>query len=137
MKPARARTAASARPAAAGWAPVTAGSSSTPAHARRRVQRRFLAEQAFHLGLCSETRLHAQGFTGQDCAEVDPCPDLQARTQAVNVECCDEPEEDCSSGRPTTCNIGCARVLLPFFDECGEALGPGAAQFDDVYDATG
>ena len=75
----------------------------------------------------------AQGFTGQDCAEVDPCPDLQTRTQALNEECCNEPGEDCSSGRPASCNAGCARVLLPFFSDCGEALGPDAAQFDDVY----
>ena len=51
----------------------------------------------------------------------------------MNAECCNEPGEDCSSGRPASCNAGCARVLLPFFDACGEALGPGAAQFDDVY----
>ena len=88
--------------------------------------------------LSSWERLHrlvcfAQGFTGQDCAEAVPCPDLQARTDALNEECCNEPGEDCSSGRPASCNAGCARVLLPFFDDCGEALGPDAAQFDDVY----
>ena len=85
----------------------------------------------------TSSSVSAQGFTGQDCAVVQLCSDLQARTQALNEECCNEPGEDCSSGRPTTCNAGCARVLLPFFDACGEALGPGAAQFDDGYDATG
>ena len=81
----------------------------------------------------TSSSVSAQGFTGHDCAVVQLCADLQARTQALNEECCNEPGEDCSSGRPTTCNAGCARVLLPFFDDCGEALGPGAAQFDDVY----
>ena len=61
--------------------------------------------------------------TGQDCAVVQLCADLQARTQALNEECCNEPGEDCSSGRPATCNLGCAHVLLPFFDDCSGALG--------------
>ena len=61
------------------------------------------------------------------------CSDLDARATAVNEECCDEPTEDCSSGRPATCNLGCAHVLLPFFDDCAEALGvANAAQFDAV-----
>jgi hypothetical protein len=33
--------------------------------------------------------------------------DLSARTTTVNDECCDEPTEDCSGGRPHTCNAGC------------------------------
>ena len=61
------------------------------------------------------------------------CDDLADRTAAVNDECCDEPTEDCSSGRPATCNVGCAHVLLPFFDDCAGALGAaGAGLFDDV-----
>ena len=61
------------------------------------------------------------------------CADLQDRTAAVNDECCNEKTEDCSSGRPATCNLGCAHVLLPFFDDCSGALGAaGAAQFDGV-----
>ena len=61
------------------------------------------------------------------------CANLDDRTAALNDECCDEPSEDCSSGRPATCNLGCARVLLPFFEDCAGALGRTAAgQFDDV-----
>lgn len=60
------------------------------------------------------------------------CADIQARTAAVNNECCNEPSEDCSSGRPATCNVGCAHVVLPFFADCASALGTGAALFDDV-----
>ena len=63
----------------------------------------------------------------------DACADLSSRTEAVNDECCNEPTEDCSSGRPSTCNPGCAHVLLPFFSDCSDALGAaGAASFDDV-----
>jgi hypothetical protein len=61
------------------------------------------------------------------------CADLDDRTKAVTDECCDEPAEDCSSGRPATCNLSCAHVLLPYFDKCAGALGAvGAAQFDFV-----
>ncbi len=60
------------------------------------------------------------------------CGDLSGRTTAVNSECCDEPSEDCSSGRPATCNPGCAHVLLPFFEDCADALGDSASLFDDV-----
>jgi hypothetical protein len=57
---------------------------------------------------------------------------LSSRTEAVNDECCDEPDEDCSSGLPTSCNLGCAAVVLPFFDDCADALGAQASSFDDV-----
>ena len=63
----------------------------------------------------------------------DACGDLTARTKAVTDECCDEPTEDCSSGRPSTCNTGCAAVLLPFFEQCSKELGPmGAGEYADV-----
>jgi hypothetical protein len=58
--------------------------------------------------------------------------DLTARSQAVDDECCDETTEDCSAGRPATCNVGCAGVVLPFFEDCAAALGRQAAAFDDV-----
>ena len=64
--------------------------------------------------------------------DYDVCTNLEQRTEAVNGECCDEPTEDCSSGRPATCNLGCARVLLPYFDDCSAALGKAARQFENV-----
>ena len=64
------------------------------------------------------------------CASLDTPADAAPR--ASNAECCDEPSEDCSSGRPSTCNAGCARVLVPYFDDCGAALGKAARQFEDV-----
>jgi hypothetical protein len=48
--------------------------------------------------------------------------DLASRSAAVNAECCDEPTEDCSSGEPANCNAGCAGVLVPFFEDCHDAL---------------
>ena len=38
---------------------------------------------------------------------------LQARMQEVEQVCCDELEEECSSGFPTRCNPGCSAVFLP------------------------
>ena len=61
---------------------------------------------------------------GGDAAAGNTCADFDARTAAVNDECCDEASEDCSSGRPATCNLGCAQVLLPFFDDCQLSLRP-------------
>ena len=59
----------------------------------------------------------------------DACGDIEARSAAVNAECCDEPTEDCSLGGPSTCNLGCARVLLPFFADCAPELGDSFNQF--------
>ena len=59
-------------------------------------------------------------------------PNLAGRTSEMNNECCDEPEEDCSSGRPATCNAGCARLLLPFFSDCGSLLGAASSDYQDV-----
>jgi len=51
---------------------------------------------------------------------------------SVNAECCDEPSEDCSTGQPASCNVGCASVLLPFFADCSEALGKHASDYSSV-----
>ena len=48
--------------------------------------------------------------------------DLTSRLQAITDECCDEPSEDCTAGIPTSCNAGCAAVLLPFYDDCSDEL---------------
>ena len=68
-----------------------------------------------------------------DAQEPPSCfPNLEGRAAEMNGECCDEPTEDCSSGRPATCNVGCASLLLPFFSDCGSELGKAAADFDNV-----
>jgi hypothetical protein len=57
------------------------------------------------------------------------CGNFNARANAVNVRCCDEPTEDCSSGTPATCNAGCAALFLPFWADCSSHFGPGASAF--------
>lgn len=56
--------------------------------------------------------------------------DVATRVVDINAECCDEPDEDCSGGYPHTCNAGCAQLLLPFWSDCRDALGQGAAKFE-------
>jgi hypothetical protein len=88
-----------------------------------RAQQRLIAGIRDHAPSVAE-----QSGAGGECDQSD----LQPRTRAVNMECCDEPSEDCSSGIPATCNAGCAAVVLPFFSDCSDALGAAAAAFDDV-----
>jgi hypothetical protein len=59
------------------------------------------------------------------------CSNFAGRISAVNIECCDEPREDCSSGAPATCNVGCAGVFLPFWADCRAQL-PNSANFLSV-----
>eukprot|EP01052_Picozoa_sp_SAG31_P016496 SAG31_NODE_1094_length_9945_cov_3.834349_16_plen_220_part_00 len=48
---------------------------------------------------------------------------LQSRIEEVSAECCsDELEEDCQSGLPSTCNSGCANVVLQFWHDCESEL---------------
>ena len=55
---------------------------------------------------------------------------LPSRTDAINLECCDEPSEDCSGGYPRTCNAGCAALFLPFWRNCRDALGKSSQLFE-------
>lgn len=87
-------------------------------------------------GDCSCLILEGSSGTPPAPPSSDPtdgaCGDFNSRTDAINRECCNEPSEDCSTGRPATCNLGCAYVLLPYFKDCADALGDAAASFDDV-----
>ena len=72
-------------------------------------------------------------YNGNSGASGGACANFDERTLALNDECCDEVTEDCSSGRPAVCNVACAHVLLPYFDDCAGALGAdGVAAFSDV-----
>ena len=69
------------------------------------------------------------------CRRTQVCEiiDLQRRTDEVMAVCCDERGQDCSSGAPSTCSAACADVLLPFFDDCRQALdNVGVQQFSSV-----
>jgi hypothetical protein len=61
----------------------------------------------------------------QDMLGNQTCDDLDDLTQMIlplNAECCDEPTEDCSGGEPSSCNTGCATLLVPFFADCQATL---------------
>ena len=46
---------------------------------------------------------------------------VTGRTNAVNKKCCQHPQ-DCSSGAPSVCTAGCAKLFLPFWIECAHLL---------------
>ena len=59
------------------------------------------------------------------------CPDLQARVAEVHQNCCIVSGEDCSTGEPSTCDLDCALVLLPFISDCAPELAKtSGAAFD-------
>jgi len=62
-------------------------------------------------------------FGGGAAAETAAC-ELADRTHALDAECCEGAGQDCSGGTPSSCNQGCAAVVLPFWADCQEALGP-------------
>ena len=63
-------------------------------------------------GICTQGRDSATCTTS----------DLANRADDVTRVCCDEPTEDCSSGQPANCNVGCAGVLVPYYLDCYNAL---------------
>jgi hypothetical protein len=66
---------------------------------------------------------------------IDGCEtNFAARTVAVTDECCNQPDEDCSTGIPASCNAGCAALVIPYFVECSKQLGTQAAAFGDLTD---
>ena len=60
------------------------------------------------------------------------CSDLESHSAEVTQVCCDEPEEDCTSGYPHSCNAGCVVTFLPFWEECRTALGKSSQHFEPV-----
>ena len=47
----------------------------------------------------------------------------------INAECCDEKTESCGGGVPSSCNPGCAAVLVPAYAACKEEGGYLAQPF--------
>ena len=47
---------------------------------------------------------------------------LSARTTDINEQCCGSDDAACNSGVPTSCDIGCANVFMPFVRDCPEAV---------------
>ena len=64
-----------------------------------------------------------------------PCTDYVEFAQhldAITSECCDQISEDCSSGLPAVCNVGCAGVLLPAIAACTSFLGEHSSEADGI-----
>eukprot|EP01051_Picozoa_sp_SAG22_P003283 SAG22_NODE_158_length_16966_cov_26.252446_2_plen_618_part_00 len=55
---------------------------------------------------------------GADCSSAE----ISRQIDAINVECCDEPTEDCSGGKVNTCNAGCGAMIVPFWTACQAQL---------------
>eukprot|EP01047_Picozoa_sp_COSAG01_P054903 COSAG01_NODE_6052_length_3878_cov_97.784334_3_plen_643_part_00 len=85
------------------------------------------SEKAVHIHIASvvpDTLPNFNGARHRILQGSSSCPALTARVEAVADACCNaEPTDDCSSGAPMVCNAGCAAVFLPFWDDCGAALG--------------
>jgi len=49
-----------------------------------------------------------------------PSPSQECQTLMNNVTnvCCNEDNEDCSNGYPTTCNTDCKNAYIPFYNQC-------------------
>jgi hypothetical protein len=70
------------------------------------------------------TVLQQLGNAAETCARsCTSFEEFQRNAAAINAECCDEPDEDCSGGLPSMCNAGCAAVLLPVYQACDAWLG--------------
>ena len=87
------------------------------------------ADHAFaqcHLEACNG---HGGGHRRAQSGICSPS-DITSRSTEIQSRCCDEPDEDCTSGYPHTCNAGCAAVFLPFWLDCRSALGKDSRQFE-------
>ena len=54
-----------------------------------------------------------------DCSPAE----ISRQVEAINIECCDEPGEDCSGGNVHTCTAGCGALILPLWTACQAQLG--------------
>eukprot|EP01052_Picozoa_sp_SAG31_P023968 SAG31_NODE_2010_length_6670_cov_3.036220_4_plen_1142_part_00 len=61
-------------------------------------------------------------------AEEDACSseEIERQLGEINIECCDEPGEDCSGGRVHTCNPSCSERIMPLWSACQAKLGEAA-----------
>jgi hypothetical protein len=48
---------------------------------------------------------------------------LQTAITEINTQCCGADDAACVDGLPRSCDAGCAKVFLPFWDSCGWQLG--------------
>ena len=48
--------------------------------------------------------------------------DFPTRTAQVNTDCCDETNDHCAAGVPTTCDVKCAMTYLAYYSECAQQI---------------
>eukprot|EP01049_Picozoa_sp_SAG25_P013151 SAG25_NODE_1956_length_2101_cov_21.696304_2_plen_148_part_00 len=48
---------------------------------------------------------------------------LKTAIAEINTQCCGADDAACVNGLPRSCDAGCAKVFLPFWDSCGWELG--------------
>eukprot|EP01052_Picozoa_sp_SAG31_P034100 SAG31_NODE_3936_length_3736_cov_6.504302_1_plen_780_part_00 len=60
--------------------------------------------------------------------------DFQRIASLITAQCCDEANEHCNNGMPTSCNGGCAAILLPTQIACATFLQNAGAAMRPVYD---
>ena len=48
--------------------------------------------------------------------------DILGRTDKVNEECCDESNDHCAAGIPTTCDARCAMTYLSYHTDCAQQI---------------
>eukprot|EP01050_Picozoa_sp_SAG11_P027545 SAG11_NODE_7018_length_1207_cov_1.746390_2_plen_174_part_01 len=65
---------------------------------------------------------------GADCSSAK----ISRQISAINVECCDEPDEDCSNGKVHSCNAGCGALIMPLWTSCRAQLGSAAKVLQDA-----
>eukprot|EP01050_Picozoa_sp_SAG11_P036591 SAG11_NODE_14000_length_629_cov_1.003774_1_plen_209_part_11 len=65
---------------------------------------------------------------GADCSSAE----ISRQISAINAECCDEPDEDCSGGKVHTCNAGCGALIIPLWTSCRAQLGSAAKTLQDA-----
>lgn len=77
---------------------------------------------------CSSSSAATDATKGSDCSSAE----ITRQISAINVECCDEPDEDCSNGHVSTCNAGCGALIMPLWTSCRAQLGSAANVLQDA-----
>ena len=67
-------------------------------------------------------------------AEGGPCSaeEITRQIDAINIECCDEPSEDCSGGKVHNFNAGCSALITPLVVPTEAAIAESRRNHTDV-----
>jgi hypothetical protein len=104
-----------------------------PLHSRRAREPAYILKREAMRISTAQSEGHRRSQSGDGYGDWGGTCDVAAlpsRTAAITTECCDEQSEDCSGGYPQVCNVGCASLFLPFWDECRSELGKDSRNFE-------